>query len=757
VLAGAAVAVLLAHAFYRRKREVVSANGLRLLAGLRAFAVAVIALFLLQPVLRLARAESARSMVAVMVDASESMSIKDAANDRSRFDGALDLLRGEPQRLLDRLAQVHRVRVFTFGAAVGEMGNARDLASVRPDQKATAIGEALRQVARQTQEDNLAGIVLLTDGVSNLGDEPGLVARTLGVPVFPVVLGGRAAERGRFYDVGIGRVPQRPQYIVNNRATVQVELTHRGLAKFLPAERELPLRLLEVDGEPAELASTTVSLPAEDGSVQAELEFVPRRLGVHRLRVTLPALPDETVTENNSRSFTALVTDPRIRVLMVEGVVRSEYRFLRRVLESDPNLEVTSVVKLSGRQFLVQGVQPAVDLSRGLPARPEDFGKFDVVVLGDVGCEEFAGVQLEYLKAFVEAGGGLLALGGYHSFGAGGYADSPLADALPLIMAGRTDGHVEGTFVPVLTAEGKAHPIFGGCEPFFSDATGRASLDGVNRVTGAKPGAQVLAVHPAERAGDRPMPVVAVQQYGAGPVMAMTADTTWKWKFQVEAQGMDSPYYRFWRQSIRWLAGRKGPELISDRPLVAWASQLEYQRGEPAVLKARVLSRQMEPFDRATVEASIAYPIPVKARAADGQETTETSAKVRLDSVPLSPGDYQALWRPPAGGLYHATASAADEQGELGTDAFEFVIGEAASEFDRVDADEAGLRSLAAQTGGTSYSLATAGRMPQELRQRRSTVVRRQEVNLSNSPWLFTFLVACLTAEWILRKRRGLN
>ncbi len=761
VLAAAMGAAALAYAFYRAKRAGLPPRSFSVLTALRTLAIAIVAVFLLQPVLRLIRTELTQATVAVLVDVSESMGVKDTADDRSRLEAGVSLLRDRPHAVLAELARRQAVRLFSFGAVTAELADAARLDELHPAQKATAIGDALKDVVKLAPRERLSGIVLLTDGVSNRGEDPEAVARALGVPVFPVALGGRVAERGRFHDVGIARVPQAPRFIVNNEATVRVELVQAGLQKFTPAERELELRLMQGDDE---LAAKAVRLPAEDGTLAEELSFVPRRTGIHTLRVAIESLPDETVVENNARSFTVQVTDPRIRVLIVEGVVRSEYRFLRRVLESDPNVELTGVVKVSGKRFLVQGVQPGVDLSRGLPAERADYGKFDVVILGDIARKEFTGVQIEYLKEFVDGGGALLALGGYHAFGAGGYADSALADLLPVTMGGERDGHLEEAFVPVLTAEGRGHLVFRGSEELFTGLQARAGLDGANRVAGAKPGAQVLAVHPHERAAGRPMPVVAVQSYGAGRAMALTADTTWKWKFQVEAQGLDSPYYRFWRQSVRWLAGRKEEEMAPDQLVKAWTARVEYESGKAVLLKARVRNRDGEPEERARVEVNISYPIPVRTVASDGAEALENGTTVRLEPVPLSLGEYQLPWQPPASGLYQATAAAYDggtdpsgvEGAELGTDRFEFVVGHAASEFDRVDVDEQMLRSLANQTGGVFHTLATAGQIPEELEARRALVAHREELNLWNAPWLFTLFLACVTAEWILRKRRGL-
>jgi hypothetical protein len=316
---------------------------------------------------------------------------------------------------------------------------------------------------------------------------------------------------------------------------------------------------------------------------------------------------------------------------------------------------------------------------------------------------------------------------------------------------------MEEAFVPVLTSDGAEHLVFSGCAEFFGGAGPAVSLDGANRVGGAKPGAQVLAVHDVERAAGRPMPVVAVQSYGGGRSMAMTADTTWKWKFQVEAKGQDSPYYRFWRQSIRWLAGRKEDEMAPDQSVSGWTPQGEYAPDERVFLKARVRNRDGEPEERAEVEAAVDFPIPVKRTGADGAESLAEGETVRLQPLPLSLGEYQIGWQAPATGLYRARVTARLEGEELGTDEFEFVVGHAASEFDRIDVDEAVLRAVAGQTGGAYHTLASAGSIPDELEKRRNLVAHRQEINLWNAPWLLTVFLACVTAEWVLRKRRGLN
>ena len=754
ILLSAAGAALLAYLFYRRRCGALPQKKFWMLTGLRAFLILLVALFLLKPVIRFTRSELAEAQAAVLLDVSASMSIRDATGGESRLDAARELLTGSGYDILGELRDSHGVRVYTFGEVTSEMAEDAKLAELQADHRATSVGAALKAVSRQTSAGSLSGIVVLTDGVSTFGQDARDVAEFLGGPVFPVALGGKMAQRGKFRDVGIAGAPHNLELIVDNTATIECTLTASGLDEYTESERRLPLKLTNGNRT---LATTQVQFPARVDTLRVELEYVPKEVGIHRLKLSLPELPDETLTENNAREFNVRVTDPRMKVLMVEGVVRSEYRFLRRTLESDPNIELTAMIKLRKDRFLLQGADPGLDLSRGLPARREDFGHFDVVILGDVGRDEFSGIQLEYLRDYVDGGGSLMVLGGYHSFGAGGYAGSPLAEVLPVEMGGDTDGHVEEPFSPKLTLDGRQHPVFEGCVEYFTGESSPIKLDGANEVTGRKPGASVLAVHPDRTVDGEPMPVVAAQPYGGGKVEVLTADTTWKWKFQVEAQGQDSPYYKFWRQSVRWLAGRRSREPEGDQLVAAWTDKMEYERSEEVLLKAKVRNQSKEPEDAASVVVELDYPVPVPCKDEHGETTLEKRAEIVMQKVPLSPGEYQAPFTPEVGGIYKGTVRASLDGVELGQGRVEFVVGRAASEFDRVDVDEMLLRSVAGSTGGRYHTMITAEEIPQELENRRRKISYHEERNLWNAPEFFLLFLCCATLEWVLRKRSALN
>jgi hypothetical protein len=88
---------------------------------------------------------------------------------------------------------------------------------------------------------------------------------------------------------------------------------------------------------------------------------------------------------------------------------------------------------------------------------------------------------------------------------------------------------------------------------------------------------------------------------------------------------------------------------------------------------------------------------------------------------------------------------------------FEFVVGQAVGEFDRVDVDEPALRALASATGGEYHTMATAARIPDRIQKNIRRRTYPEERTLWNTPGFFLVFLGCVVLEWVLRKRYGLN
>src|SRR5205085_1745712 len=115
-----------------------------------------------------------------------------------------------------------------------------------------------------------------------------------------------------------------------------------------------------------------------------------------------------------------------------EGTLRAEYGGLvQRFLSKDPDLEFCALVQTRPNVFLRRTNMEGLKLD-GLPTDSATLEKFDVILVGDLDASYWKPPAMELLVKRVRDGAGLLALGGYHSLGPGGYGGTPLEAILPV-------------------------------------------------------------------------------------------------------------------------------------------------------------------------------------------------------------------------------------------------------------------------------------------------------------------------------------
>ena len=217
------------------------------------------------------------------------------------------------------------------------------------------------------------------------------------------------------------------------------------------------------------------------------------------------------------------------------------------------------VAALNGSPYDLR-YMPAHEAQRDFPQTLEDLGAYEAIILSDIGANTLllhpdtwihsrrTPNRLKLIKSYVEAGGGLLMVGGYYSFqginGGARYHNTPIEEVLPVDIL-PYDDRVEAPegFTPVLKQ--KDHPILadlGGAWP---------ELLGFNEVK-AKPGANLLATVSAEY-GEKPLLVAGV--FGKGRTLAWTSDIGPHWLPNEFAAWRG--YALLWRQALDWLAGAR--------------------------------------------------------------------------------------------------------------------------------------------------------------------------------------------------------
>ena len=730
--------------------------GAVILLALRLLAIATLALLYFEPTLKFVKRNVRRSRLLVMIDTSGSMKINDGPGKLSRLDWVRSELLGRSGALA-KLDDDFELELYSFADTVKPVDSAQ-LSELKPEGRSTTFAPTVGEICAKSDKLTTTGALVLSDGIDNSGHDPVNKIAEAGLPVFPIAVGSKLREKGDFKDIAVTRVDYEREIAADNKTEMTAHIEAVGLkgrrisVVFRFGGKEEDNQALTLDDFPGTQSvklSFTPTKPKDDKPVQCSVEVTED--------------PDERITDNNKKEFTVIVTEPDIKVLLVEGVVRAEYKWLVRTLQMDPNVSLVALVQVRRGTFNQQGNVKDIKLT-GFPTDYETLKKFNVVVFGDIDRSFFTTSQLRNIQNLVESGGrGFLMMGGYSALGPGGYAGTPIEDILPVRLGGKEIGQEKDPFLPKLTADGATHPIFSGIGPFFvTDDRGAARplppLLGCTRVGSLKPGATLLAVHPRRTGHDgKPLPLAAVQRSGTGRAMVFTADTTWRWYLGLRGLGRDTPYIRFWGQALRWLAGQD-PKKGEEKPgITAYTGRVYYEPGSTVRIYARVRDQQGQATNQADVTAMISGP-------------AGSPSSRQIPYIPGSTGKYEVDFSPPSPGEYKMLVKAETLQGPIGTAELEFRVGRPNLEFDKLDLDDKMLKRLAQKTKGRYVTLVGlnnfVGRL-KSVEQAKSTItsvdvwsdksfsIFGQEISLY---LLLAFLAfsALVTAEWVIRKRRQL-
>ncbi|MCH7571913.1 MAG: hypothetical protein IH891_03260, partial [Planctomycetes bacterium] len=558
-------------------------KGRGMLAVVRALIILMVLMAISGPVLELPRETIEEDWVLVLVDRSESMRIEDVQSPEGRISRDTQMRNAfdAQQEMFGMLAeQRHLVYMgFHFGAydLGAREGNNDEQAGYlpvdlgEPDGQRTRLNTALEQALHRAAARPLSGIVLFSDGRTDNPPTRSVIRRLQAdsVPVFSIPLGS-SEPMG---DLAIRRVDAPRRAFVRDKVPVVVEIDRLGTA---------------VDG----LRGKIKLVDQLSGEILDEVELDPHE---NQDRVTLTAEPNlagETVWEivietsqpdlipaNNIKLLHIDLVDRPLRVLMVEGYPRWEYRFVKNLLVREGSIDSSVFLISADRDFAQEGNQPITRL----PRSPEEFAEFDVIIIGDVPSMFFSPGQLEMIRDQVaERGTGLLWIAG-ERWVPSSYAGTVLADLLP--MRGSLNIPAIGEPVnmrptPLAERLGVLRLASGdqiGWPIEIEDSSyGWSQLYYAQKIEPGllKPTTEVLAETVGLFRG-LPLPLVLKMRFGSGQSIYVATDEIWRWRY---GRGELYPE-QFWVQMIRMLFDIA--VLLGDRQRAEYVLGLLAFRGIP--------------------------------------------------------------------------------------------------------------------------------------------------------------------------------
>ena len=679
--------------------------------------------------------------IAILLDASESMTLSDLENGQSRWDAALEFVANNILGLEQREV---RIRRYSFGEKLRKVDQ---FDQTPPTQKSTQMSQALEEILRQGRESKLGCLCLVTDGqVDDIEsiDEVMKKYRRAGIPVYTYACG----TTEEIPDISITRVRGKQILPFEPKVQLKVLLKSPGFAN-----QKIPI---SVKCNDRLLFESIVEL---SGKEQEHLiEFKSPFQGFYAYDVSLQKQPGERLVHNNAARLGVEVIDQKIRVLYMEGSPNLT-QALHDALEQDPHMKVKSfyapyrvkdieIAKKSPFRLDGKGrrVHNVASPESGYPKTLEALCRYDVVINSDIYRQMFTQEQLDNTVAFVEKfGGGFVMVGGTESFGAGYYDETVIDKLIPVDCSDARDSKFN-QFKLEVSDRAMDHPIMqvGKTKEETVDAWRNLfpGFGGLNIANRAKPGAVVLARHEKTTNQYGKLVVFAVQQIGRGRTMAFTSDTTPAWgrRFQNEWGTKQDPmcYYRkFWNNNIRWLAADRIARKQAAFKLSCSNSQAV--QSEPVQLKLSSLGAL---FD------------------SNGETTLRCLTPDEMEiEIPLSTDPANQQWiaefTPTQTGNYLFTARWEGPENRLRFSKFWLEVRPDLRELESTRANLGLLSQISQKTNGSGLNGISVDKVASLLCGNQAEITELKQRSVWDNLYVMLTLLVLLSTEWLLRRKNG--
>jgi hypothetical protein len=683
---------------------------------------------------------------------------------------------GGNKSLTALLQEKYGVQIMRFGKKSSEVADFNFPASGE-DQEfrlRTDLTSALTKISETYPQENLAGVLLLSDCRHNTDTPTNDVVRKMGTggsPIVPVLIGSAKGSK----DASILAVNGPQAMYEGDRIRTKVDLKADGLRG-----QKVKVRLLQ-DG--TEVATQEVTVPEDSYRTTIRLVYQPKVAGIFAHKVVIDPIEGELFKNNNEWGFQTAVSEDRTTVLLVEDRPRWEFRYLRNLFDSrDKSVHLQYVLlhpddvegATNETKMASAGAKFGDSEATVMPEKLEDWKKFDVIILGDIPPASLGAEKWKIISECVSQRGAMLVMIAGPNSMPHAYTNDVFKELCPVLYEANTASMLappEPAYRLMLTAEGRQHLMFQQSKSTLETNRIWESMPLLrwrHTITGVKPTASVLAyAQPAKLdAGDNEIPqasvsasldpaalskqkaseaknaLVVTSQYGSGKVAMLNFDHTWRFRYGVG----DTYHHRFWGQLLRWGAGenlRAGTELVR-----LGTDNLTYEPGEKISIVNKLIEQDYRPVTEATTTATV-------------YRGTEKVAQKKLTFQADSPGIYEgfldSLTEP---GDYSLELSGSDVDRLAAGTAIKtkFTIASAVNpvEFGDLTTNAELANRLATDTNGVVLTPASAIQALEKFGPAATTKAERKETKLWDNWIILVGFLGMITSEWIARRRGGL-
>ena len=540
--------------------RVISTRQRTILTLLRATAIGLALLASLRPGCTKTTQRQQSAVLMFLLDVSRSMDLPHITDDSTRYKALREMLNANQAKFRALADNKIDVRFFAFDSQAFPLETAEGLVALpaKPEGTETDLGTPIFNVGKKSRGERLIGMVLASDGMQTVLSPEVEMAQAidtlkdLELPLYCVKF-GLPGESGQLADVSVKNFAQQHVVNVKNNLNASATVVARGYAN---ETIKVELVLIDRSGQETIVGEPVFVTPKsafEETNIR--LSYTPLEPGEFRIKVRAVPMEGELAKRNNELDAFLSVNDKGMRILYLNGSLGFEQSALRRSLASADFIEVDFRWISSKQRLDMEAVEKAF-------SDPS----YDIFVLDDVDArllqrDDSEARPLDALAKSIENGKGLLMIGGTHSFGAGAYANTRLADVIPVRMKRsekqdfgkdvRRELHINRELKLVPTRD---HYLTRLGDDGIAAWDPLPPLTGANRFDEVKDNAVVLL-----RSADEAKHPVLIEANVGGRVIAFAGDSTHRWNFfrlnnDPKLRSFSQEFDQFWRQVILRLA-----------------------------------------------------------------------------------------------------------------------------------------------------------------------------------------------------------
>ncbi len=321
------LSIIFAYTFYiyRTTLPPVSNFAKGTLIFIRILALSLLLFLIFDPILKITTTEKIDPKTLVFIDNSKSISEFSTTEDLAKVQNLLNELNSEAN---------HNIDFFTFGSTINKI-NSVDNEKLTFNSTSTEF-ESILNKAKNT--NNVASIIIISDGLSNEGKNPLYEFNELEMPIYTIGIG----DTSTYSDIIVERINSNDFIYTERETDIEVIIRNENLS-----DDKISIQLFDND----QLVQSKSIQLSNNGINRVSFPYAAKTEGEHKITAKVSSRITEQNKFNNSKSRLINVLASKKKITVLSGGPSPDLSTVVNSIEENDDFEVSKIIELSRNNF----------------------------------------------------------------------------------------------------------------------------------------------------------------------------------------------------------------------------------------------------------------------------------------------------------------------------------------------------------------------------------------------------------------------